>query len=51
MIDVKYEKRHLRYDLEKRALIVPVDYLMLDYEDGEEKKQEEARQKAWYGRE
>ncbi len=48
VIDVKYEKRHLRYDLEKRALIVPVDYLMLDYEDGEEKKQKGLMQRIWH---
>ena len=41
VVEVKYEKRHLRYDLEKRALIVPVDYLMLDYGDEDDEEEEE----------
>lgn len=36
VVDVKYEKRHLHYDMEKNALVVPGDFLMLDYEDYEE---------------
>lgn len=45
VVDVKYEKRHLRYDLEKRAVIVPADYLTMDYgdEEGEETELEGAK--------
>ncbi len=47
VVDVKFEKRHLHYDLEKRALIIPVDYLTLDYED-DGKKPEVERPDATY---
>ena len=48
VVDVKYEKRHLHYDLEKRALIVPVDYLTLDYGDEESEKSKVERPDATY---
>ena len=33
--DVKFDKRRLHYDLNKNALIVPAEYLSLEYEDEE----------------
>ncbi len=35
-VDVNYEKRHLHYDVQKKALVVPGEYLMLDYSDYED---------------
>ena len=48
VVDVKFEKRHLHYDLEKRALIVPADYLALDYGDEDEEKMEVERPDVTY---
>ena len=48
VVDVKFEKRHLHYDLEKRALIVPADYLALDYGDEDEEKTEVERPDVTY---
>ena len=35
-MEVNYEKRNLHYDLQKKALVVPGEYVMLDYSDFED---------------
>lgn len=35
-IDVKFEKHHLHYDMEKGAVVIPGDLLLLDYDDYED---------------
>lgn len=35
-IDVNFEVRHLHYDLQKKALVVPGEYLRLEYSDYDE---------------
>lgn len=42
-LDVRYEKRHVHYDLEKRALVIPGERLSLDYDDDEEETMEKAK--------
>ena len=35
-VDVKFEKHHLHYDMEKGAVVIPGDLLLLDYDDYED---------------
>ena len=35
-VDVKSEKHHLHYDMEKGAVVIPGDLLLLDYDDYED---------------
>ena len=35
-VDVKFEKHHLHYDIEKGAVVIPGDLLLLDYDDYED---------------
>ena len=48
VVEVKFEKRHMHYDLEKRALIVSAEHLMLDYGDEEGEEPEVERPEATY---
>ncbi len=41
VVDVKFEKRHIRYDMKKRMLLIPADKLLLDYGDDEADKKME----------
>lgn len=43
VVDVRFEKCRLRFDIEKKALIVPGDYLYLEYEDDEETRGNQPR--------
>ena len=35
-VDVKFEKHHLHYDMEKGTVVIPGDLLLLDYDDYED---------------
>jgi len=35
-VDVKFEKHHLHYDMEKGVVVIPGDSLLLDYDDYED---------------
>lgn len=46
--DVKYEKRNLHYDLQKKALVVPGEYVTVDYSDFEDDDEQDEKSKALY---
>ena len=47
-VDVNYEKRNLHYDLQKKALVVPGEYVMIDYSDFEEDDEQGEKFNALY---
>lgn len=47
-VDVKYEKRNLHYDLQKKALVVPGEYVTVDYSDFEDDDEQVEKSKASY---
>lgn len=47
-VDVNYEKRNLHYDLQKKALVVPGEYVMVDYSDFEDDDEEDKTYKVLY---
>ena len=47
-VDAKYEKRNLHYDLQKKALVVPGEYVTADYSDFEDDDAQGERSKTLY---
>ena len=47
-VDINYEKRNLHYDLQKKALIVPGEYVWADYSDFEDDDEQGEKSKVLY---
>ena len=47
-VDVSYEKRNLHYDLQKKALVVPGEYVKTDYSDFEDDNEQGEKSNVLY---